>query len=185
MGFRSQVIILCENKAFEEIKNLYRELSYADTIKYYSGNGKETPYYYIEYEYVKWRYSDFGIGITNKLCSLNNIDGYGFKIIDIGDDYSTIESANDIGENRFYDYYVIAEIHRSEEYNQLKPIKTLIPTISPIIEIEQNNNTYPVTPIYNRMEWLDEILEDLEKEFGSKYLNINIMISNSPSSSYY
>lgn len=113
MGYRSDVTIRCEERAFQEFKTAWEKVDFKpSTILKAREDGKYT--YILEWEWVKW-YQDFEEveKITNVCRTLDgkNEDGYAYKFIRIGEDNATEEFGNETGLDEFSDFYVVVSVN--------------------------------------------------------------------------
>lgn len=103
MGYRCEVTIMCEAKAFEMFKEAWESVDFMpDKIEEIKRTDIPSDYVMV-WEWVKWypSYRDV-IAIEDvcaKLCNdeYTNADGYAFKKIIIGEDNMTEEVFNDKG----------------------------------------------------------------------------------------
>lgn len=98
MGYRSEVAIKCEEKAFELFKSVFaKEELYIKPDNIY----KDENDYILYWDWVKWCDDYEGVKeITNVMCDLddhgNEDGGYGYKFIRLGEDDNDVEtSSND------------------------------------------------------------------------------------------
>ena len=96
MGYRSEVAIKCEEKAFEMFKEVCRKVNYLPDKIYKEGNE-----YILYWDWTKW-YEDFDwiqaiISVMDRLDKLNDSKsdkdtGYGYKFLRLGEDDTDIET---------------------------------------------------------------------------------------------
>lgn len=114
MGYRSDVTIRCEEKAFQMFKTAWEKVDFKPHRIYESGeDGNYT--YTLNWNWVKWYEGCFEeVDAIEAVCtSLNDNDeeGYAYKIIEIGEDNAIKEYANDSGYGVFEDFYVVIDVN--------------------------------------------------------------------------
>lgn len=101
MGYRSDVKILCEQKAYQMIKNSIEEYNKTQDLYEFKpyelqqkGNFTLMSWYnvkwYYDYEDV---YSVESV-LTKLINEFSDTEGYGFKKIEVGEDGETVEMSN-------------------------------------------------------------------------------------------
>lgn len=111
MGYLSNVTICCEEEAYKLIKQV---IDSNDVVDFKPSIRKATNWYLIEYQWIKWNYCKKEQDVLNILNEKNE-NGYGYKMIFIGEDNRTEIWSNSIGEEIFEDMYDIISIHLPEE----------------------------------------------------------------------
>lgn len=103
MGYRSDVAIKCEEKAFEELKKIIVDAgknTYAEPDYIYKESKEDNPnnecdQYILHWEQIEW-YNDETIEqIMNKLRELDDRSeevGYGYKYIRLGEDIDDVST---------------------------------------------------------------------------------------------
>lgn len=92
MGYRSEVKIVCENKAFEMFKAAWEKHNFKPQ---YIGHNEEYDYYSFGWDWVKW---DEGYpeieAIENVKIAIDDMedtDGYSYRYVRLGEDCSDID----------------------------------------------------------------------------------------------
>lgn len=106
MGFKSNVTILAQPKAYEMIINSIKEYNknelegeYEFTPDMIERNYEDEPLYTLKWFWIKW-YPDFSeVKLINKVLQIlidkhNEEDGYGFKQVIVNEDNSAEEITN-------------------------------------------------------------------------------------------
>ena len=112
MGFRSDVYIKCEEKAFELFKDAFSKVE----LKPHSLEKTDDNNYKFSWHWIKWYpdYDDIQVfeNIFSQLCSdeFDTKKGYAFKAIWINENDSTEFRMNSIGDNVFEDFYVTVDV---------------------------------------------------------------------------
>lgn len=108
MGYRSDVSIICKEKAFENFKKAWEEVDFRpDRIL------KNDDAYFLIWEWVEW-YEDYPdvdkiIEVMNDLDEQTD-DEYGYSMIEIGEDNYTDERGN----QDFDGFYVVVQANVPE-----------------------------------------------------------------------
>jgi len=132
MGYRSEVTVMCGEKAYEMIKQSIEQYNATSKSSYnfvphnveFRNDGNEVYTYLLKWHDVKWYhdYSDVSSveSVLNELCSdkYSNKDGYGFKKIEIGEDNATIECSNEAGEEYGYEFYVQCSMSQPDGFRE-------------------------------------------------------------------
>ena len=112
MGFRSNVYIKCEEKAFELFKDAFSKAEQnPDSLE-----KTENDIYKFSWNWIKWNqyYGDIQVfeDILSQLCSeeFDLLEGYAFKAIWIHEDDSTEIRMNSSGDNAFEDFYITVDV---------------------------------------------------------------------------
>lgn len=114
MGYRSDIAIRCEEKAFQEFKTAWEKVDFKpSTILSTEDDGNYT--YILEWNWVKW-YQDFEeVEKITEVCRTldgKNEDGFAYKFIRIGEDNATEEFGNEVGYDVFSDFYVVVSVNQ-------------------------------------------------------------------------
>lgn len=110
MGYRSNVTICCEEEAYKLLKEA---IDSSNTME--PSVRKATSGYFIEYEWVKWDYYKKEQDVLNILNEKEE-DGYGYKMIFVGEDNYIKVLSNSGGDEVFEDMYEEISIHLPEDY---------------------------------------------------------------------
>lgn len=96
MGYRSEVAIKCEKKAFEMFRETYNKVDFPPDKVY-----KDGKHFILYWDWVKWydTYEDVGavesvMDELNELQDLNNGEetGYGYRFMRLGEEDNDIET---------------------------------------------------------------------------------------------
>lgn len=121
MGYRSDVTIRCEEKAYEMFKEAWEKVNFKPCRIYETNeNGNHT--YVLQWLCVKWYYDFDDVEAIMSVCELlnkNNEEGYAYKCIEIGEDNATDQYANEIGCEVFDDFYVVADVNLPSDIREI------------------------------------------------------------------
>ena len=122
MGYRSDVTIRCEKKAFQMFKTAWEKVDFKPHRILESGeDGNYT--YILNWNWVKW-YREFEevSEIMNVCYALDEKDeeGYAYKVIEIGEDNATEEYANEAGYEVFDDFYVVVDVNLPSDIREIE-----------------------------------------------------------------
>ena len=122
MGYRSDVTIRCEEKAFQMFKTAWEKVDFKPHRILESGeDGNYT--YILNWNWVKW-YREFeDVSEIMKVCyelDEKDEDGYAYKVIEIGEDNATEEYANEAGYEVFDDFYVVVDVNLPSDIRELE-----------------------------------------------------------------
>ena len=122
MGYRSDVTVRCEEKAFQMFKEAWEKFDFKPHGIFESVEAGGYTYTLI-WSCVKW-YDDFEEvdGIMDVCYSLDekNEDGYAYKMIEIGEDNATEEYANEVGYDVFADFYVVVDVNLPKDIREIE-----------------------------------------------------------------
>ena len=108
---RKDVIIRCEVKAFQMFKDAWESV---DFKPYKVLQSAEDGNYTIKWNSIKWYRGFTDVDAIEKVCDIlcdMNEEGYAYKKIHIGENNSTEEYSNTLGEDVFADFYVIVDVN--------------------------------------------------------------------------
>lgn len=112
MGYRSDVSIMCEKKAFDMLRKAWVEHDFEpDKIA-----KNENDVYLVEWKWVKWYNSYDDVGAIEDVLSVisepayDEEEGYGYKKIDIGEDDAQDIDCNVRGCDIFDDIFYVTTI---------------------------------------------------------------------------
>jgi len=123
MGYRSEVAIKCEEKAYEMFINALKKVNEApDRIYVYEVDGYKE--YLLKWDWVKW-HEGFGYkdvdAVTDVMNALDEYDdqdtGYGYKFLRLGEDDTDVESRTN---NYEVELYFIREIEIPDGMVEMK-----------------------------------------------------------------
>ena len=122
MGYRSDVTIRCEEKAFQMFKTAWEKTDFKPHRILESGeDGNYT--YILNWNWVKW-YGEFEdvSEIMNVCYALDekDEDGYAYKVIEIGEDNATEEYANEAGYEVFDNFYVVVDVNLPSDIREIE-----------------------------------------------------------------
>lgn len=112
MGFRSDVYIKCEEKAFELFKDAFSKTN----LKPHSLEKTDGDVYKFTWHWIKWfsNYDDVQVfeSVFSQLCSdeFDNKKGYAFKALWVHEDDSTDTRMNSLGDSAFEDFYITVDV---------------------------------------------------------------------------
>ena len=91
MGYRSEVAIKCEEKAFKMLKETYDRVNFAPHKVY-----KDEDCFILYWDWVKWFdcYDDVSAieDVMSKLDQLDDTEGYGYRFMRLGENDDDIET---------------------------------------------------------------------------------------------
>lgn len=111
MSYRSNVTICCEEEAYKFLKEV---MDTRDTMESKPLIRKAINWYLVEYEWVKWDYYQREHNVLKTLNEKND-EGFGYKMISIGEDNCVEILSNLRGENVFEDMSYTVCVHLPEE----------------------------------------------------------------------
>lgn len=109
MGYRSDVSIICEEKAFEMLKEVWYEIDF-EPDKVLSNDNNE---YIIQWEFVEWYHNLPAIEMLEEVLNMldeeyDEMKGYAYKEIRVGTDGAVEENCNTRG-SEIYDEVLCLE----------------------------------------------------------------------------
>jgi hypothetical protein len=125
MGYRSEVTIICESKAYEMFKNAWKKVEFKPDVIRTNGD-----HYAIQWSWVK-RYSGYEDvkAIEEVMKKLDREpycvddcaeEGYAYHQIEIGEDNRTEERSNDWATEVASDYYVTCSVEIPDYLKEIK-----------------------------------------------------------------
>lgn len=122
MGYRSDVTIRCEEKAFQMFKNAWETVDFKPHRILESGeDGNYT--YTLNWNWIKWYDGFEEVEAIMDVCrglDDNEEMGYAYKFIEIGEDNATTEYANEVGYGVFEDFYVVVDVNLPDDIREIE-----------------------------------------------------------------
>lgn len=120
MGYYSDVTIRCEEEAYKEFKQTWKEQMFKPT-RIYENKADGKTQYTVCWDGLKW-YDYFpevqAINEVMKWLDAEercDTEGYGYKFIQIGEDNATVENWNERGDCIFTDFYIVIDLNLPSE----------------------------------------------------------------------
>lgn len=122
MGYRSDVTVRCEEKAFQMFKEVWEREDFKPNRIFESGEDGNYTYTFV-WNWVKWYDGFKEVDAIMDVCYTldeKNEDGYAYKMIEIGEDNTTEEYSNEAGYDVFADFYVVVDVNLPSDIREIE-----------------------------------------------------------------